>query len=71
MANQSVVVFEKPLPHLGLPDWNARLTQLRSTAEVRRSDAFSLRHSARTLRNETHVQTHWDTYNNNSKLHDR
>lgn len=68
---QSVVIYEKPLQHLGLDDWNSRLTQLRNVADIRRNDAFELRHASRTLRNETKTQTDWDTYHNNSRLADR
>lgn len=71
MSSQSVVIYEKPLQHLGLSDWHSRLNQLRNTANVRRSDAFALRHSARHLRNETTIQTDWDTYHNNARLSDR
>lgn len=71
MSKQSVVVYEKPLQHLGLDDWNSRLTQLRNVADLRRNDAFELRHSARNLRNETNIQTDWDTYHNNARLADR
>lgn len=71
MAHQSVTIYEKPLSHIGLPDWNSRVTQLRNTADVRRSDSFALRHNARNLRNETSIQTDWDTYHNNARLSDR
>lgn len=70
-ANQSVVIYEKPLQHIGLDDWSARLTQLRNVADLRRNDAFNLRHSARNLRNETRIQTDWDTVHNNARLSDR
>lgn len=71
MDNLSVTILEKPLPHLGLADWTSKLTQLSTTANVRRADAFALRHSARTLRNEANIQTIWDTYHTNSRLNDR
>lgn len=71
MANQSVVIYEKPLAHLGLDDWYSRITQLRNVADVRRDDSFKLRHEARNLRNETAIQTDWDTYHNNARLADR
>ncbi|XP_028036836.1 tektin-B1 [Bombyx mandarina] len=65
---QSVVTFEKPLPHLSLPDWDARLYGLQVTADTRRADAFDLRHSAHQLRNETRIKTEWDSYHNNNRL---
>lgn len=64
-------VYEKPLPHLGLDDWHSRSNQLRNVADVHRNDAFELRQSSRNLRNETAVQTNWDTYQNNARLADR
>lgn len=71
MSTNTVVTFEKPMQHLSLADWNSRLSQLRSVAETRRDDTFNLRHSARNLRNETKIQTEWDTYYNNARLSDR
>ncbi|KAL4707299.1 hypothetical protein ACJJTC_019837 [Scirpophaga incertulas] len=65
---QSVVTFEKPLPHLSLPDWDARLYDLQVTADTRRADAFDLRHSSHQLRNETKIKTNWDSYHNNNRL---
>lgn len=71
MANKSVEVYEKPLQHLGLDDWFSRLNQLKNVANTRKNDAFELRYSARNLRNETQIQTDWDTYYNNARLADR
>lgn len=71
MANPSVAVYEKPLNRLGLSDWHSRTAQLRATSELRRDDAYALRHSARSLRNNTSVTTDWDTYHNNARLSDR
>ncbi|XP_035778213.1 tektin-2-like [Anopheles albimanus] len=71
MANKAAVSFEKPLQHLSLADWHSRLNQLKNVAYAQRSDAFELRHSARNLRNETRIETHWDTYHNNDRLSDR
>ncbi|CAH0723613.1 unnamed protein product, partial [Brenthis ino] len=68
---QSVVTFEKPLPHLSLPDWDARLYDLQVTADTRRADAFDLRHGAHQLRNETRIKTQWDSYHNNNRLRAR
>ncbi|EDS41665.1 tektin [Culex quinquefasciatus] len=71
MSNRAVATFEKPLQHLSLPDWHSRLTTLKNVAYTKRSDAFELRHDARNLRNETRIQSYWDTYHNNDKLSDR
>lgn len=71
MSNRAVATFEKPLQHLSLPDWHSRLNQLKNVAYGKRSDAFELRHMARNLRNETRIQTYWDTFHNNDKLSDR
>ncbi|XP_063827148.1 tektin-B1, partial [Ostrinia nubilalis] len=68
---QSVVTFEKPLPHLSLPDWDARLYDLQVTSDTRRADAFDLRYSSHQLRNETKIKTNWDSYHNNNRLRAR
>ncbi|XP_043289923.1 tektin-2 [Venturia canescens] len=68
---KSVPVFEKPTAHLGLPDWYAKQWELQKAADVRRSDAFDLRHAARIIRDETKIRTEWDTYMNNTRLADR
>ncbi|XP_055597832.1 tektin-2-like [Uranotaenia lowii] len=70
-SERAVATCEKPLQHLSLPDWHARMIQLKSVAYCKRAEAFELRHSARNLRNETRIQTFWDTYHNNDKLSDR
>ena len=67
----SVVTYEKPIPHVGLADWYAKQWELQQTNDTRRNDAFRLRHEARQLRNETRIQTEWDTYHNNARLSDR
>lgn len=70
-AIQSVVVYEKPLKHLALNDWNLRIAQLRNNSETKRYDAFSLRQAARNLRNESTVESFWSTYYNNERFSDR
>ncbi|XP_018575761.1 tektin-B1 [Anoplophora glabripennis] len=67
----SVVTFEKPIAHSSLADWYASQWQNQQTNDTRRNDAFRLRHESRQLRNETKVQTEWDTYHNNVRLSDR
>lgn len=71
MAHHTVVTLEKPLQHLALSDWNARVNQLRNVADARRSDAFNIRHSSRTLRNETRIEGDWTNYETNEALADR
>ncbi|XP_017867100.1 PREDICTED: tektin-B1 [Drosophila arizonae] len=71
MAFQSVTTLEKPVPHLSLADWNARVGRLRTVADARRADAFALRHSARSLRNETRIESEWANYETNEALRDR
>lgn len=61
----SVVTYEKPMTHIGLADWYAKQWMLQQNNEIRRNEAFNLRHEARQLRNETQIRTDWDTYHNN------
>ncbi|XP_008558946.1 tektin-2 [Microplitis demolitor] len=68
---KSVTVYEKPTPHLGLPDWYAKQWELEQSANNRITDSFELRNTARTLRNETKIRTEWDTSLNNTRLDDR
>lgn len=70
-TNNYYQVFEKPIQHLGLDDWFARTNQLCNLADVRRSDAFEVRQSSRCVRNESAVQTHWETVHNNSRISNR
>lgn len=70
-ANQSVVTFDKPLQHISLNNWQARINELRNISENQRQESFEFRQSARTLRNETAVESFWQTYYNNERLSDR
>lgn len=70
-TNNLYQVFEKPIQHLGLDDWFSRTNQLCNVADVRRTDAFDVRQSSRCIRNESAVQTHWETVHNNSRLTNR
>lgn len=70
-TNNYYQVVEKPIQHLGLDDWFSRTNQLCNVADVRRKDAFDVRQSSRCVRNETSVQTHWETVQNNSRLSNR
>lgn len=71
MAFQSVVIIDKPVPHISLADWNARVANLGAVADTRRSDAFAMRHSSRQLRNETRIESEWAEYYTNDALNDR
>ncbi|XP_055704461.1 tektin-2 [Phlebotomus papatasi] len=71
MASKSVVISEKPVKHIGLSDWQARLNESRAVATARRNDAFEVRYAARNLRNETDIQAKWDCYHNTKRLEDR
>nr|CBE66817.1 CG3085-PA [Drosophila ananassae] len=71
MAFRSVTTMEKPLQHISLTDWYARLNQMRNIADARRSDAFAIRHASRSLRNETRIESVWANYETNEALTDR
>ncbi|KAM7355179.1 tektin-2 isoform 2-T2 [Cochliomyia hominivorax] len=61
----------KPLQHLALSDWHNRVNTLRNVADARRDDAFQIRHSSRTLRNETRIEGDWTNYETNEALDNR
>lgn len=71
MAFKSLLVLEKPLQHLALSDWHNRVNTLRNVADARRDDAFQIRHSSRTLRNETRIEGDWTNYETNEALDNR
>ncbi|XP_065360200.1 tektin-B1 [Calliphora vicina] len=71
MAFKSLLVLEKPLQHLALSDWHNRVNTLRNVADARRDDAFDIRHSSRTLRNETRIEGDWTNYETNEALDNR
>lgn len=71
MAYQSLLVLEKPLQHLSLSDWNSRVNKLRNIADARRNDAFNVRQSSRTLRNETRIEADWTNLESNEALAQR
>ncbi|XP_044586336.1 tektin-B1 [Cotesia glomerata] len=68
---KSVTVYEKPTPHLGLPDWYAKQWELEESASNRINNSFELRNTGRTLRNETKIKTEWDTLLNSTRLDNR
>jgi len=47
------------------------VNQMRNVADARRSDAFAMRHSSRSLRNETRIEGDWANYETNEALTDR
>ncbi|KDR14917.1 Tektin-B1 [Zootermopsis nevadensis] len=67
----SMVTFGKPTKHVALPEWYARTREMCQTADTRQSDSINLRAEGRQLRGETAIKTKWDTYCNDSRLHDR
>lgn len=71
MAFNTVVTMEKPVTHISLADWNARVGSLRNVADSRRADAFAMRHSSRMLRNETRIESEWAEYYTNEALFER
>ncbi|XP_050459754.1 tektin-2 [Cataglyphis hispanica] len=66
-----VSTYQKPLPHISLPDWYAKQWMLRRSADIRRVEACQLRNSGKSIRSERDVTTKWDTYRNNARLIDR
>ncbi|GAB1869917.1 Tektin [Camponotus japonicus] len=66
-----VSIFEKPVPHIGLPDWYAKQWELRRSADIRRAEACQLRNSGKSTRSEGNITTKWDTYTNNTRLVNR
>lgn len=66
-----VSTYEKPLPHISLPDWHAKQWELRQSSDVQRFEACKLRDFGRSVRHETNARTKWDTNINNDRLVDR
>ncbi|KAL7738369.1 hypothetical protein ACLKA6_006687 [Drosophila palustris] len=71
MVFQSVATMEKPLGHISLTDWNARVGRLRNVADARRADTFSIRNSTRALIDETRIEGIWANRESNEALTDR
>ncbi|XP_034477699.1 tektin-B1-like [Drosophila innubila] len=71
MVFQSVGTKEKPLAHISLTDWNARVGRLGNVADARRADTFSIRNSSRVLINETRIEGVWANRESNEALTDR
>lgn len=63
--------FEKPLQHLGIDDWCSRTNHLCNLASAHRTDAFDLVQASRSVRNENHVQSHFNTTKNSIRLANR
>ncbi|KAL7738368.1 hypothetical protein ACLKA6_006686 [Drosophila palustris] len=68
MSFHLAVSMEKPVQHLALSDWKARVDRLRNVANARRADAFSTRNSSRMLRNETRIEGNWANYESKEAL---
>lgn len=60
--------FEKPLQHLGIDDWRSRTNHLCNLASVHRTNAFDLIQASRSVRNENHVQSQFNTTINTIRL---
>ncbi|XP_034476741.1 tektin-2-like [Drosophila innubila] len=71
MSFHLAVSMEKPVQHLALSDWMARVDRLRNVANARRADAFSTRNSSRMLRNETLIEGNWANYESKEALNVR
>ncbi|XP_062133352.1 tektin-B1-like isoform X1 [Drosophila sulfurigaster albostrigata] len=71
MASQSVVTMEKPMAHISLTDWNARVARLCNVADARCADTFTIRNTSRTLINETRIESTWANKESNVALTDR
>jgi len=71
MPFQSVVTMEKPLAHISLTDWSARVDTLRNVADARRADTLSTRNSSRVLINELGIESTWANQESNEALSDR
>lgn len=68
---KSVLVSEKPASSLSLDDWHSRHNQIRAVASSRRHEVFAMRNQARSLINETNIETRFLTRDNNARLDDR
>ncbi|KAH8355209.1 hypothetical protein KR093_008304 [Drosophila rubida] len=68
MSFQLGVTMRKPVQHLPLADWLARVDRLRNVADARRADAFITRTTSRMLRNESRIEGDWANYESNELL---
>ncbi|XP_062136088.1 tektin-2-like [Drosophila sulfurigaster albostrigata] len=71
MSFHLAVSFEKPVQHLALSDWQARVDRLRNVANARRADAFTMRNTSRMLRNESQIEGDWANYLSDESLTNR
>ncbi|XP_049861943.1 uncharacterized protein LOC126355623 [Schistocerca gregaria] len=62
---------EKPVDHVTVADWDARIQELRETARRRRKEAHDLRQESIQLRADTAVTTHWSLLQSSQSLQDR
>ncbi|KAK9502819.1 hypothetical protein O3M35_011521 [Rhynocoris fuscipes] len=70
-TNNSIVIVQKPVPRVALPDWQGKVWDLRQTCDTHRENAFNLRNESTKLRNETEISTNWQTKQNNDRLESR
>ncbi|XP_073968914.1 tektin-B1 [Rhodnius prolixus] len=70
-AVPSVVIIEKPVPRVALPDWHGKVWDLRQTCDTHRQNAFDLRSESKKLRSQTEIATNWQTKQNNDRMENR
>lgn len=63
--------LEKPVDHVTVTDWEARIQELRETAHRRRNDAHKLRQESIQLRADTAITTRWGLLQSSQSLQDR
>lgn len=63
--------YEKPLAHISLMDWNARLDGLRSVSHARQADACAIRSANKKLLGEANIETAWANVESNDALNKR
>ncbi|KAH8298512.1 hypothetical protein KR044_008951 [Drosophila immigrans] len=71
MSFHLAVTMEKPVQHLALSDWLARVDRIRNVANARRADALTTRNASRMLRNESRIEGDWANYQSNEALTNR
>lgn len=67
----SIVTFEKPVPRVAETDWYYKVSELRTSCDDHRQNAFELKNESHQLRNNTDITTNWSTYHTNSAIIDR
>lgn len=65
------VGHEKPLAHISLIDWHARMDRMRNVSDARQADALTIRNKNRALLNEAGIETNWANVESNDALTNR